>query len=331
MGLLSAIAGVLKPAAPPDPATARALERIVELVDPLLKAAPDFEHKLAAPVHHALGYCEGLVAGLPGPVDISRQTFGSNPLIHALFATMDDVGQMFGNSQAVRDYLETPASAESDHFYALFAARRLEKRQLGMAIQGDVIQADVPQTVLYFSGQLLVEPHADLQTTKARLRKAAFDSLLMSFHAHVEALRLEKASLSADCSVERAHLTILRDRDSGSEVSVHTRRLAELDAYLREVADSLMPDQLEGALAAYLMAPEVSLRLDPVSVSVDRLGIVSPPENGADGPDIATLSFPELCGRDRRRHLVMLARIDREEARQAVEASLDQQHRFLII
>lgn len=330
MGLLSAIAGVLKPAAPPDPATAKAMARISELVDPLLKSASGFEHKLAAPVHHALGYCEGLVSGLPGPVDISRQTFGANPLVHALFATVDDIGRMLGNSQAVRDYLADPSSFSNGHFYALFAARRLEKRQLGMALQGGVIQSDVPQTVLYFSDHLLVHPQADLDATVAQLRKAAFDSLLISFHTHVEALRMEKASLAADCSVERAHLTVLRDRDGGNETVVHTRRLAELDAQLRQVADSLMPDQLEEALAAYLMTPEISLRLDPVTVNVDRLGVVAAPEAG-EAPDIATLSFPELCGRDRRRHLVMLARIDREEAQQAVEACQDQQRRFLII
>lgn len=327
MGLLSAIAGMLKPPAPPDPAARQALERIGELVDPFLKSAPGFEHKLAAPVHHALGYCEGLVASLPGPVDVGRRAFGADPLVHALFATADDVGGMLGSSQAVRDYLADPACWESDHFYALLAARRQEKHQLGLALEGEVIRAEVPQTVLYFSGHTLVEPRYDVDATRTQLRNAAFDSLLKSFHAHVEALRQEKGHLSSDYSAERAHLTVLRGRSGKDEITVHTRRLAELDAHLRAVADSLMPEQLEEALAAFLLAPEMSLRLDPVTVKVDSLGILSAP----DSPDAATLSFPELSGRDRRRHLVMLARIDREEAREAVEASLDRQRRFLII
>lgn len=331
MGLLSAIAALLRPARPPDPVTATALERICELVDPILKAAPGFQHKLAAPVHHALGYCEGLVAGLPGPIDVGRHAFGADPLVHALFATADDIGRMIGSSQEVRDYLAEPAAWASDHFYALLAARRQEKRQLGLIRQGDMIQSDVPQTVLYFSSQVLVEPQGDLEKTLARLRKAAFDSLLLSFHDHVETLRQEKASLNADRSMESAQLTVLRDRAGGSDTTIHTRRLAELDTQLRQVADSLMPDQLEDALAAYLLAPEISLRLDPITMNVDRLGVVAAPET-SPGPDVATLSFPELCGRDRRRHLVMLARIDREEARQAVEeARLDQQRRFLVI
>lgn len=327
MGLLSAIAGILKPAPPPDAAARQALERIAELVDPFLKSAPGFEHKLAAPVHHALGYCEGLVAALPGPIDVGRPAFGADPLVHALFATADDVGRMLGNSQAVRDYLDDPGCYQSDHFYALLAARRMEKRQLGVAMEGEVIHTDVPQTVLYFADHILVEPHCDLEATRSHLRAAAFDSLLKSFHAHVDARRVEKDHLAAEQSAERAHLTVLRSRSGDTEITVSTRHLAELDAHLRQVAASLMPDQMEEALAAFLLQPEISLRLDPVTFIVDRLGILATP----DSPDAAALSFPELCGRDRRRHLVMLARIDREEARQAVESSLDRQRRFLII
>lgn len=329
MGLFAAINGILKPSSPPDPATRQALERIVELVDPFLKSAAGFEHMLAAPVHHTLGYCEGLVSALPGPIDIGRRAFAADPLVHALFATADDIGRMLGNSQAVRDYLDDPACYASDHFYALLAARRQEKHQLGLALQGEVIHSDVPQTLVYFCDHTLVEPHCDLEATRAHLRAAAFDSLLKSFHAHVEALRLEKESLAADCSAERSHLTILRGH-SGTEVTVSTRRLAELDAHLHAVAESLMPEQIEEALAAYLRVPEVSLRLDPVNIHVDRSGVVAGPD--ADGsPDVATLSFPELIGRDQRRHLVMLVRIDREEAQQAVESSLDRQRRFLVI
>lgn len=326
MGLLSAIAGLVMPPPPPDPATRQALERIFEVVDPLLRTDASLEHKLAQPVRHALGYCEGLVSALPSAIEVGRQAFGRDALVHALFATADDIGHMLGSSQAVRDYLERPDCWENDHFYTLLAARRQEKRQLGLAMQGDVIHADVPQTVLYFCDHVLVEPNCDLETTRSRLRRAAFDSLLKSFRAHVEALRQEKDSLAADRSLERAHLAMLEDKAGEPGIAVGTRHLAELDAHLRRLADSLLPEHLEEALASYLQAPEMSLRLEPATFRVDRLGVLA-----AGAEDADTLSFYELCARDRRRHLVILARIDREEARQAVEACRDRQRRFLII
>lgn len=329
MSLFSAVADFLKPAPPLDPSLRKALDRVAELVDPLLKVAPDFEKQLASPVQYALGYCDGLVSGLPGPIDINRKAFANDPLVHALFATPNDIDQMLGRSQAVRDFLTEPCSWESDHFYAMFAARRQQKRQLGMAQQGDVIRSDVPQVVLYFSDHTLIEPSCQLDTTRHNLRCKALESLLRTFHAHVLALRDEREGLRSNVSVERAHLTTLRGSSGGAEYQVGTRHLAELDAKLREAAESLLPDHLLAALANYLQAPEPALHLTPVTITVDSLGIVH--DNATPDLSVHTLNFPELTARDRRLHLAMLARINRDEALEAVEMVRDQQHRFMLI
>lgn len=300
---------------------------VAELVGPTLKAAADFEKHLSHPVEHALGYCQGLVSALPGPIDINRQAFANDPLVHALFATADDIDQMLGRSQAIRDFLAEPSSWESDHFYAMFAARRQEKKQLGMSQRGDVIQNDVPQLILYFSGQTLIEPSCDLEATRLGLRGKALQSLLHTFHSHVEALRQERDGLRADASIERANLSTAHG--TLDEQALHTRHLAELDARLRQTAESLMPEQLVEALADFLRAPESALHLSPVSITVDRLGIVS--DEPPDDLNRHTLNFPELTARDRRLHLAMLARIRRDEALEAVEMVRDQQHRFMLI
>jgi len=329
VSLFSAISELLHPAPPPSPELSCALERVGELVDPLLRVAPDFARRLSGPLEHALGYCQGLVAALPGPIDINRQAFGNDPLVHALFATAGDIDQMLGRSQAVRDFLAEPCAWESTHFYAMFAARRQVKRQLGMALQGEVIRTDVPQEVLYFSDHTLVEPACQLPVTLEGLRCKALDSLLHTFRNHVAALRHERDGLRTDASAERAHLTVLHGSSGGREYAVHTRQLAELDEQLRARAESLLPEHLIAALADYLLAPEPALRLTPVSVTVDRLGVVQ--EGRGDEISVHTLNFPELTARDRRLHLAMLARISRDEALAAVEMVRDQQHRFMII
>lgn len=329
MSIFSTVADFLKPAPPLDRSLRQALDRVAELVDPLLKIAPGFEKHLSGPVEHALGYCEGLVAALPGPIDINRKAFADDPLVHALFATAADIDQMLGRSQAVRDFLAEPCSWESEHFYAMFAARRQQKRQLGIAQQGDVIRNDVPQTVLFFSGQTLVEPSCQLDNTRHGLRCKALESLLHTFHAHVQALRDAREGLRSNVSAERAHVAILRGTSGGRELEVGTRHLAELDAKLRHTAESLMPEQLLAALADYLKSPEAALHLAPVSITVDRQGVVSDEKNG--DTNVHTLNFPELTARDRRLHLAMIARISRDEAREAVAMVRDQQHRFMLI
>ncbi len=329
MNFFSSVADFLKPAPPPDPSLHKALDRVAELVDPMLRITPGFERKLSGPLQHALGYCDGLISALPGPVDINRHAFATDPLVHALFATAGDIEQMLGRSQAVRDYLTSSCSWDSDYFYAMFAARRQEKRQLGMARHGEMIHNDVPQTVLYFSGQTLIEPNCQLEATRHGLRCKALESLLHSFRSHLDVLRHERDGLRADASVERAHLTVLRGTSGGPAYEVGTRHLAELDQRLRESADALMPEHLLDALADYLRSPEPALHLTPVRITVDNLGVVRPEE--PDDLSLHTLNFPELTARDRRLHLAMLARISRDEALEAVEMVRDQQHRFMLI
>jgi hypothetical protein len=328
VSLLSAVTDFLKPAPPPEPQLRKALARVAERVDPVLRNASHFDSRLTAPVEHALGYCDGLIAALPGPIAIDRHAFANDPLVHALFATAGDIEQMLGRSQAVRDFLAEPCSWEADHFYAMLVARRQQKKQLGMLRQGDLIQNDVPQLVLYFSGQTLIEPTCDLAVTRERLRCRALESLLQTFQEHLDALRHEREGLRADVSVERAHLTVLRGTTAGCEYAVHTRHLAELDGRLRQIAESLLPDPLLDALGDFLRAPEPALSLAPFSITVDRLGIV---RDQADDDNTHTLYFPELSSRDKRLHLAMLARISRDEARDAVDTVRDQQHRFMLI
>ena len=79
MSLFSALANLIKPAPPPDPEVAAALDRVIGMVDPLVRAAPQLEKHLLGAVEHALAYCAGLVDALPGPVDINRQAFAQDP------------------------------------------------------------------------------------------------------------------------------------------------------------------------------------------------------------------------------------------------------------
>ena len=326
----SLLAGIFGRRPAPDGELGQALTRAIETVEPKLRTVGGFEQRLAPAVRAALDYSQSLVARIPGPLELSRPAFSSDPMVHALFATAPDIDRMLGTSQAVRDFLREPDSFGPRHFYALFAARRVEKRQLGMAMQGEVIRSDVPQTVIYFSDHTLSEPAADLGGLQGQLRMVFFDSLLKSFAAHVGALRAEREDARAGLSVERAHLTVLRYKHDGREQAVHTRRIEELDAHLRDLGSELAPSGMIGTLGRFLSQPESAIRLEPYSVTVDRLGvIVDSPESGESG--LATLHFPEMVARDRRRYLVMLAKIDVAEAREAVERAAEAQRRFVLI
>ncbi len=329
MSFFSALNELFKSPAPPDPAVQEAFEHVLDWVDPLVRAAPRLEKHLLDSVAHALTYCQGIVDTLPGPIEVNRQSFSRDPLIHALFATPTDINDMLGRSEAVREFLGRTESWAEHEFYALLAARRQQKRQFGMAQQGDIIRNDVPQKVLYFSGQTLVEPNCDLTMTRNRLRYRALESLLRTFNSHVEQLRQSRDSLRNDISVENALLHVQRADANPLREERHARHLDELDQRLRENGALLAPENLVEQLADFLCHPESALNAKPMIFHIDRLGIIHAPEEGA--PDVQTISFPELSTRDRRQHLATLVRISREEARQAVEIAQSRQARRVLI
>lgn len=319
---------MLRRTPPLNAATRAAFGRIIELVGPLLASVAGVERRLASPVQGALEFCDGLVAALPGPIEINRRAFAIDPLVHAFFSTALDIDEMLGRSQTLRDFLANPEFPAGEHFHALFAARRREKRVMGLALQGEMLRREVPQDLLYFSSHTLTAVAADPQTTCHMLRIAAFESLLNSFVARVDAIRLERQSLHAERDVERAQS---RERHTNGAVSAeHRGKLADLDARILGLTESLQPDLLVDALAALLLEPDKWLRLEPVKVRVDRNGVIADALHDPDGQD-GSLSFPELVGRDRRRYVVMLARIPRNEAERAVANILDRQRRFIVI
>lgn len=326
MNILASLLELINPP-PTDPRIARALERIAGFVDPLLPATSGFEKQLTGPIQHALDYCQGLVNALPGPVEVGHAQFAQNPLVHALFATAGDIDEMLGRSQEVRDFLRQPCAWESDHFYALLSARHEQKKQLGLARQGELIHNDVAQTVLYFSAHVLVEPDCQLENTLTRLRCKAFERLLDDFHAHIASLREQRETLRSALTLARSQQSMLLGSGHETAHTTASTEVAALDRQLAEINTALMPETQLQNLAAHLQNAEATLQPRPVSLYVDSLGVLQP-DAAHDGQAI---SFTELKGRDGYLHLLILARIDRDEAQEAVAKVRDEQQRLTIL
>lgn len=310
----------LKPPPPLDPPTRQGVERAVTVVEPLIRQVGGYERKLAPAVRRALDYCHDIAGRIPGPYEISRAAFAADPMVHALFGSADDIETMLARSQCVRDHL-VEVSLGDGQCCALLGMRHREKSGFGVELTDGIVRTDAPQKTLYFTDHTLAEPSPDPEVARERLRLALFDGLLKGFAAHVADVRAEHAGLYQQQAIESA-----RARGQGGPES-HTRRLDELRARLQAKADALQPGELLNALAVSLADPEPYLRLDPVAVSVDRAGVITGPGR-ADAGD--TLHFTELTSRDQRRWVVILARIEREEARRALDR-IEAARRYIVI
>jgi len=315
MGFLSALSRWLAPQAPLDGALRQAVDRAVAAVDPLLKTVSGYERRLAPAVSRALGYCETLAADVPGPIEISPRAFSADSLVHALFAAPGDIGDMLCKSRELREFLADPAQCEGDEFFALLGMRRRVKTVMGVALHGDGVQNDVPQRLLYFADHTLGEIGGDCEMTRRRLQAAAFDGLVQGFAASVADLRQERTDARTAWNMEQA--TTGRDE----------RRQA-LEERQRQATAALAPERLLDAFAEWLAAPEGRLYLKPSEVRVDRMGVIAD-HPAADG-NFSTLNFPELVARDRRHWIVVVAKISRQDAQDALRRQ-QEANRYMVI
>lgn len=310
----------LRPRPPLDPDLQRRVGQVVATVEPLIAQVGGHERMLAPAVRQAYEYCERIAAAIPGPFPISRAAFASDPLVHALFGSADDIESMLATSQCVREYLPTMALSDGQ-CCALLGMRRKVTAGFGTRLAGEVIQRDEPLKTLTFADHTLAEPSPDLETAHHRLAERMFNGLLKGFLAHVDEVREERQELRDAQAIERAMA-----RCAGPEA--HTRRLAELQERLRDTADALEPGRLVRTLADFLAAPEASLHLEPVQLWVDRSGILAEDENDRDHAD--ALRFTELTTRDQRRWVAMVVKIDQQEAHAAV-AHFEERRRYIVI
>jgi hypothetical protein len=313
MGFLSGLGKLLGSRPPPENALREAIERAVDAVDPRLKVVSDYEGRLAPAVAHALRHCAAVAAAIPGPVEIGSRAFAADPLVHALFAAPGDISDMLGKSREVREFFADPANAGRDEFFGLLGMRQRYKAVAGVALNGDVVQHGVPQRLLYFADHTLGELGSGHEVTRRRLQEAAFDGLVRGFAHCVEELRQEHHEARTAWQMERA--------------SVGERR-QELEERQRLAIASLAPEKLLDAFAVWLAASEQRLYLKPTEVMVDRMGVISPTATTGDG--YSTLNFPELVARDRRQWIVLVARISRQDALDALERR-QQANRYLLI
>jgi hypothetical protein len=314
MGLLD----WLKPTPPVAAGLLPYINKSAATIDPLIKQIGGYEHTLAPAVEHALAYCAEIAQRIPGPFAVNRAAFASDPMVHALFGSADEIDTMLATSQCVRDHLSA-LSMTTGQCCALLGMRCHEKQGFGVRLEGDIVRTDVAQTTLFFSDHTLTEPGPDVASARQHLRDALFDGIVKGIATHIGDVRADLAQLGREKAFTQAKLR------AGLQPEAHTRRLDSLLERLRATADALQPDKLLATLVEALTAPEPFLCLDPIDLAVDRSGIIV---NGKNAGDL--LHFAQLTGRDLRRWVVILARIDYDDARRALDR-FETARRYIVI
>ena len=269
----------------PETLIEMAIERAVDGSDPRLRLVPGYRKRLRKPVIHAIDHVIALVDGIPAPLTAGHDGYRNDFRLAALFASADEMLQTFSRDKALSDYLSGPEGRGAEVVTALLLARREEKNILGMDLVGDLVQRDVAQVSVSFSGHHLLDPRTSEAESRRFLKRRAFDHLLALALADITEARVERADLTRQRdllqrrlrTLKRSGLTLERpeaDRPDEStlqaDLDAVTVQLEELggDAGVLKAHLDLVAERLEDA-EHQLWSEDLSLCLGPMNIRRD--------------------------------------------------------------
>ena len=192
----------------PEAIIAMALEHVVDSTDPRLRLLPGYQRRLRSAVLAAIDQVVAVVAGLPAAVEVRAASYGADPRLAAFFASPDHLRDTLRQDGALRDYLAGPGRYDTEPVYALLVTERRERTALGMELHGEMLQREVMQVTVSFSGQRLVDAAPSHEDLAKRLRRRAFDHLLALALRRITGARETRADL------QRQRLLLQRKLDT---------------------------------------------------------------------------------------------------------------------
>ena len=268
-----------------------AIERAALAVEPLLKQTSGYPEIYRKPVTTALEYARNLAASIPGPVAINRESYASDPFVHALFPSIDFIQDAFSASRALQDHYQEFSS--TNELYALMGMRRFEKTVTGMELLGQTIQRDVIQKVVYFTSHTLEDPAPSEEQSRDQVAWSFFDSLVRKVKKRVDARKQDKQSQLQ----QKDSLTArLRTADAQTRPALE-EELSKIITGIQSITNLLELRNYLADFEAVLLDPEQHLRLNQIPMVLDRMGIK---QDSDDAGHEGAITFNELIGFDRR-------------------------------
>jgi hypothetical protein len=276
---------------PPDPHIERRLAWAIEQIDPRLKSFGNYPAAYLPAITAASDYAAELAASLPECLDLSLGRYTQEPLLHALFSNVESISRCVRESREIVEYWQQQGGQEGVELFALMGMRRHQKTVFGQEINGDNVQQDVQQTLVYFDDHTLSLPSVSREELRARIETDLFESLILSLRDYIAAGVRRRQELETERDILASRL---RSHPTGQET---------LAAQLQQVQQQLQPLSREWILANYhqhfaefMRQPHQHLRLERCDILIDMRGVMRDSEERLAGNFI----FYDLVGRDRR-------------------------------
>lgn len=242
----------------------KAVERVVDGLDPRLRLLGGYQDKLRPAMALALAHLEGVATRVLGPLPCSAQTWGQDPRLRALFATPADIARIFSRTDAVQAFFGQPENALAEQCHGLLIASRQERKQVGYSLHGEVLTGDVVQTAISFIHHRIALPAASPAAVRLELQLRGVDFLAEQACLHIQASGNGHTPLEARLSALSDILGNAAQLCQVRPISLH------LDAMNMQTTDSADAVEFSEIEAQGRPAQVVTLVSFPRSELIDR-------------------------------------------------------------
>jgi hypothetical protein len=266
----------------------KSTELVVDATDPRIREVRGYREKLGSAVEEAIRFADALVEGLPGPIEVARGTWATDPHVRAFFAGADEIREVLRRDQELKAFFRgQPVTG----CYALLTMEKREQTVLGTGQVGEIIRRDVAQTAVSFLGHRIVDPCQTEEETRAALKARTLWVLSEYASEKIVSLRSQRDELQAQKGVMKAKLKVLQeefhdshplengtDGQKGSKITEARALLTEIDRRIGQ-ANLMLNDP--GICLAHVVdvlshsrksmnLETVTLRLNPMGIKVDQ-------------------------------------------------------------
>lgn len=296
-----------------------AIEQLFYEINSRLRFAPGYRETLETPVWHALKHIHHVIDSIAGPVDAARRQWDLNPLLRAMFANSSDMEKLFNRDPTLRTCI---AATPEEHCHAMIAATMQVRKVLGVALRGDMMQREVPQTRISFSDHRIVASADSESALREKMKAFALEFLAHKVLADIAAARAESSDLEQELALLRARLRMKLRQDSGKaclcdRVEYSEGEMKEICARIKEKETLLGQTSIHQPTLQYFMdqllralnGVENLLQVHTVSLHLDSMNILETPDAIAAKP----IELSEILRAGHPVQVMLIVRVPREE------------------
>lgn len=241
----------------------QAIETVITQTDSRLRAVSNYQRKLRPAVVDALLHARELIRQIPGPVEINRSTYAHDPVVHSLFGSVDQIGEVFSLSREAQNFKKEVWSSGNEYLFCLLLMTLHRKTRPGFVLQNDIVQSDVMQKIAFFSDHTLVKVAATEDEVRTVLRERALEKMFGEYKRRVA------EHTRKDSELRRQQASLRRESTPKAE-----QKLAEVERELQTRSQDLLhlDDHLD-LLIEVLTNPDEHCGLQHRELQLDRNGV----------------------------------------------------------